>query len=193
MILKVFLILKFVYSRSLLASITSLLTSRSHDIRASSLFAQLNHYDTLQIPRRGPYSPSIFSHFPRLYITQNPLISPHKMDTFVVKYRPFKPRAANPPGTTASALKRGAPDSESETRLPKKQKRPYHRHHRLQAPLDLQVEGSVIPDGASVDQLFNFSLGQALREAGFEHADPVALDGFQSCVEARMFIYSWFY
>ena len=116
------------------------------------------------------------------------------MSPLIVNYRPFKP----PTASASPQKKRAAPDSGSDAPPTKKQKQkiktPYHRRHRLESPLDLQIEGAVIPDGPSVSQLLDFSLGQALREAGFEQADPVAMEGFHGCVEARMLLcfFYWF-
>ncbi|KAL1961418.1 hypothetical protein VTO42DRAFT_146 [Malbranchea cinnamomea] len=107
-----------------------------------------------------------------------------KMSPLIVNLRPFAKRPRDNAAT--SPPKRPAPDSETETPAPKKQKRPYHHHHKLEQPLDLQVEGAVIVDDPSVDQLLNFSIGLALREAGFDQADPLALNEFRDCVEAYM-------
>lgn len=69
----------------------------------------------------------------------------------------------------------------------KRLKRPYHHHHRLQCPvIPIQPEPA-ITDDICVDHLMNRAIGQSLREAGFDLADPVALDSFRNATEECTF------
>ncbi|EEP81241.1 predicted protein [Uncinocarpus reesii 1704] len=90
-----------------------------------------------------------------------------------------------PEKTGTPSLKRPSPDSDHLPTIPaKKQKIEYHRVHRLQSPLNVQsLDSAVIADDASVDQLLNMAISISLREAGFDHAEPVALDSFRDGVE----------
>lgn len=65
----------------------------------------------------------------------------------------------------------------------KRIKRHYHHHHRLQYPVAPELPEPAITDEVSVDHLMNRSIGQVLREVGFDLADPVALDGFRNAAE----------
>ncbi|KAB8073122.1 transcription factor TFIID complex subunit 8 C-term-domain-containing protein [Aspergillus leporis] len=65
----------------------------------------------------------------------------------------------------------------------KRFKRPYHRHHRLQAPVNPALPEPAITDDAYVDHLMNRSIGQTLRESGFDLADPAALESFRNAAE----------
>nr|KMM71083.1 hypothetical protein CPAG_07390 [Coccidioides posadasii RMSCC 3488] len=87
-----------------------------------------------------------------------------------------------------ASLKRPSPDSDNPpAALSKRQKVEYHRVHRLQSPLDIEpLDSAVIADDASADQLLNMAIGVSLREAGFDHAEPVALDSFRNGVEEYM-------
>jgi hypothetical protein len=69
----------------------------------------------------------------------------------------------------------------------KRFKRPYHRHHRLQAPVNPALPEPAITDDAYVDHLMNRSIGQTLRESGFDLADPAALESFRNAAEECMF------
>ncbi|KMP05794.1 hypothetical protein CIHG_04965 [Coccidioides immitis H538.4] len=91
-----------------------------------------------------------------------------------------------------ASLKRPSPDSDNPPAvLSKRQKVEYHRVHRLQSPLDIEpLDSAVIADDASVDQLLNMAIGVSLREAGFDHAEPVALDSFRNGVEECMEFHS---
>lgn len=90
--------------------------------------------------------------------------------------------------STPHSLKRPSPDSDDQ-RPPsiKKQKVEYRRVHRLQSPLDVAaLDSGVIADDASVDQLLNMAIGTSLRTAGFDLAEPVAMDSFRDSVEECM-------
>jgi hypothetical protein len=90
---------------------------------------------------------------------------------------------------TASPLKRSLPSSDSPT--PSKKRRTRH-HHRLEAPLDLQVHGLPVDDELCVDQLLSRSTATALNEAGFEQAEPAAMEGFKERVEScRFYVLEW--
>ncbi|KNG85561.1 bromodomain associated domain protein [Aspergillus nomiae NRRL 13137] len=65
----------------------------------------------------------------------------------------------------------------------KRIKRPYHHHHRLQTPVKPALPEPAIPDDAYVDHLMNRSIGQTLRETGFDLADPAALESFRIATE----------
>ncbi|EEH03256.1 bromodomain associated protein [Histoplasma capsulatum G186AR] len=95
-----------------------------------------------------------------------------------------------PPPPTASAsspTKRPSSplDAESTDHLAtKRQRRGYRHHHRLQTRMrpDL-LPDSAFTDPSTVDTLLKLSIGILLRDCGFTHADPVALDSFRSAVE----------
>ncbi|KAE8153163.1 transcription factor TFIID complex subunit 8 C-term-domain-containing protein [Aspergillus avenaceus] len=65
----------------------------------------------------------------------------------------------------------------------KRIKRPYHHHHRLQVPVNPALPEPAINDDAYVGHLMNRSIGFALRESGFEVADPAALESFRVATE----------
>lgn len=69
----------------------------------------------------------------------------------------------------------------------KRLKRPYHHHHQLQRPVTPALAEPAIADNATVDHLMNRTIGQSLRENGFDLADPVALDGFRNAAEECTF------
>lgn len=99
--------------------------------------------------------------------------------------------------TADSALKRSpfsSQPTESVDAAPetKRIKRPYHHHHQLQSPVVPVLAEPAIADNETVDYLVTRSIGQSLREEGFELADPVALDGFRNALEECMFqIYTY--
>lgn len=68
----------------------------------------------------------------------------------------------------------------------KRIKRHYHHHHRLHYPVAPELPEPAIIDEVSVDHLMNRSIGQVLREVGFDLADPIALDGFRNATEECM-------
>lgn len=60
----------------------------------------------------------------------------------------------------------------------------YHHHHRLQHPVALpSASEPALPDAAYFDQLINRSIGQILQNAGFDQADPLALESLRSATE----------
>lgn len=66
----------------------------------------------------------------------------------------------------------------------KRTKHHYHHHHRLQEPITLpSLSEPAAQDDANVDQMMNRSMGQALRNAGFDLADPAALSSLCSSAE----------
>ena len=70
-----------------------------------------------------------------------------------------------------------------DIRAPKRLKRAYHHGHRLRHPVTPLRPEPAITDVACIDSLLNRILGQSLMNAGFDLADPVALDGFRSATE----------
>ncbi|KAF9891921.1 hypothetical protein FE257_002884 [Aspergillus nanangensis] len=80
-----------------------------------------------------------------------------------------------------ASLKRSSssPDPFDAKRL----KRPYHHHHRLAIPIDAALPEPAIVDDAYVDHVMDRSVGLALRESGFEIADPAALESFRITAE----------
>ncbi|KAJ9244561.1 transcriptional regulator family: Bromodomain transcription factor [Paecilomyces variotii] len=83
------------------------------------------------------------------------------------------------------AIKRSSSSApgDSDQAVSKRIKRHYHHHHRLQYPVAPELPEPAITDEVSVDHLLNRSIGQVLREVGFDLADPVALDGFRNAAE----------
>ncbi|KAL2867321.1 uncharacterized protein BJX67DRAFT_371983 [Aspergillus lucknowensis] len=65
----------------------------------------------------------------------------------------------------------------------KRIKRPYHHHHRLQDPVNLALSEPAIADDSYVDQVMNRTIGQSLRECGFDIADPLAIESFRDAAE----------
>lgn len=68
----------------------------------------------------------------------------------------------------------------------KRLKRPYHHHHQLQSPVTPANPEPAIADHATVDHLMTRSIGQSLRQSGFDVADPVALDSIRNATEECM-------
>ncbi|RAL01814.1 uncharacterized protein BO80DRAFT_404689 [Aspergillus ibericus CBS 121593] len=62
-------------------------------------------------------------------------------------------------------------------------KRPYHHHHRLQTPVVPALPEPAIVDESCIDHVLDRSIGQYLRECGFDVADPAALDAFRRMTE----------
>lgn len=74
--------------------------------------------------------------------------------------------------------------SDLEANGTKRAKRHYHHHHRLQEPVVLPLLSEPAgQDDTNIDHMMNRSMGQALRHAGFELADPAALSSFRSAAE----------
>lgn len=66
----------------------------------------------------------------------------------------------------------------------KRQTHHYNHHHRLQEPAILpSASEPAVQDDAHFDHLINRSIGQILRNAGFDQADPTALASFRSATE----------
>lgn len=77
--------------------------------------------------------------------------------------------------------------SEPELADTKRLKQHYHHHHRLQEPVTLPLATEpALQDDGNIDHLMNRSIGQLLRDAGFELADPTAMSSFRSAAEERM-------
>ncbi|KAH8424358.1 TBP-associated factor 8 family protein [Aspergillus melleus] len=87
--------------------------------------------------------------------------------------------------TSEPTLKRSSSSLSAQKNGPdaKRLKRPYHHHHRLQNPVNPAIPEPAISDASSVDHLMKRSIGQSLRQSGFDLADPVALDGFHNAAE----------
>ena len=81
-----------------------------------------------------------------------------------------------------TALKRSPSPAGNES-APKRFKLAYRHDHRLQYPVTPLKPEPALTDVASVDLLLNRSLGLLLVDAGFDLADPVALDGLRSATE----------
>lgn len=83
---------------------------------------------------------------------------------------------------TSSQIKRSPSHLEAEDI--KRSKHHYHHHHRLVEPVVLpQVSEPALQDDDNVEHMMNRALGHALRDAGFEMADPAALSSFRSATE----------
>ncbi|PGH30726.1 hypothetical protein GX50_06488 [[Emmonsia] crescens] len=88
-----------------------------------------------------------------------------------------------PPLTTTAPQKRPSPSRDQDRPAIKNRRREYH-HHRLQTPMESNLlPDSALTDATAVDTLLKLSIGVLLRDCGFSHADPVALDSFRSAVE----------
>ncbi|KAJ5475696.1 hypothetical protein N7539_007983 [Penicillium diatomitis] len=83
---------------------------------------------------------------------------------------------------TSSQIKRSP--NHLEAKDVKRQRQFYHHHHRLLEPVVLpQACEPALQDDDNVDQMMNRTLGLALRHAGFDLADPAALNSFRSATE----------
>lgn len=85
----------------------------------------------------------------------------------------------------------GVPSKRSSSALEaaesKRAKHHYHHHHRLQEPFALpEPFEPAVQNDTSIDHMMNRSIGQALRNAGFDLADPAALSSFRSSAEECM-------
>ncbi|KAK2779207.1 hypothetical protein FQN52_002503 [Onygenales sp. PD_12] len=89
----------------------------------------------------------------------------------------------NPHLSSVPPLKRPSSSPEPGS---KRLRREYHHHHRLQTPVRTGLLEPAITDDASVDGLLNMSIGLVLGEAGFSHAEPVAMDSLRNGVEEYM-------
>lgn len=81
---------------------------------------------------------------------------------------------------------KGSVSAVSETideSAPKRVKRAYHHNHYLRHPVTPLRPEPAINDVASVDDLLDRVLGQSLMNAGFDLADPVALESFRRATE----------
>ncbi|PYH91031.1 hypothetical protein BO71DRAFT_333132 [Aspergillus ellipticus CBS 707.79] len=83
------------------------------------------------------------------------------------------------------AIKRSSSSLHADLAAPDAQriKRPYHHHHRLLNPVNPALPEPAIVDEACIDHVLNHSIGQYLRECGFDVADPEALDAFRRVTE----------
>ncbi|KAL4895315.1 transcription factor TFIID complex subunit 8 C-term-domain-containing protein [Aspergillus ambiguus] len=86
--------------------------------------------------------------------------------------------------SSGSPIKRSSSLSEHPDAVDvKRPKRPYHHHHRLANPVSVTLPEPAIVDDTYVDHVMNRSIGLALRESGFDIADPAALESFRSAAE----------
>jgi hypothetical protein len=84
--------------------------------------------------------------------------------------------------TSGAQIKRHSPSFDQND--PKRIKRHYHHHHRLREPVDLPSSAEpAVQDDTHLDQLMNRAVGQTLKDAGFDIADPAALSSFCSATE----------
>ncbi|CAI7591161.1 unnamed protein product [Penicillium pancosmium] len=69
----------------------------------------------------------------------------------------------------------------------KRPKQHYHHHHRLQEPvsLPLATEPAVQDDG-NMDHLMSRSIGQLLKDVGFDLAEPTAMSSLRSAAEEHL-------
>ncbi|KAK2759940.1 hypothetical protein FQN54_002676 [Arachnomyces sp. PD_36] len=81
-------------------------------------------------------------------------------------------------------LKRSSPSDMDLSEPPAKRQ---HRLHRLREPI---TADTTTQDSDIIDQQLQRSIGLALNDAGFDMADPVALDSFQHGVEEYMLNFS---
>jgi len=71
----------------------------------------------------------------------------------------------------------------------KRPKHHYYHHHRFHEPVTLPPSSEpAVQDDANIDHLVNRSIGQALRNEGFETADPAALSSLRSSAEECMWL-----
>ncbi|KAJ5111589.1 hypothetical protein N7532_002124 [Penicillium argentinense] len=85
---------------------------------------------------------------------------------------------------TSSALPMKRSSSALEAAENKRPKHHYYHHHRLHEPITLPSGTEpALQDDSNIDQLMNRSLGQLLRDAGYELADPAALASLRSSAE----------
>lgn len=69
----------------------------------------------------------------------------------------------------------------------KRQKRPYHHHHRLEHPINTSLHEPAITDDVSVDDLMNRAIATSFKDTGFDQATPVALDCVRQAAEECMY------
>lgn len=68
-----------------------------------------------------------------------------------------------------------------------KRSKHHYYHHRLQEPVTLPLASEpAVQDDANIDHMMKRSMGQALRNAGFDLADPAALSSLRSSAEECM-------
>jgi hypothetical protein len=71
----------------------------------------------------------------------------------------------------------------------KRPKHHYHHHHRFQEPVTLPPSSEpAVQDDANIDRMMNRSIGQTLRNEGFDLADPAALSSLRSYAEECMWL-----
>ncbi|KAJ5577351.1 hypothetical protein N7535_004277 [Penicillium sp. DV-2018c] len=93
--------------------------------------------------------------------------------------------------TSGAQIKRSSPFSEHND--PKRIKRHYHHHHRLREPVNLPSSAEpAVQDATHLDRLMNRAVGQTLKDAGFDIADPAALSSLCSATEEYMLRLSTF-
>lgn len=71
----------------------------------------------------------------------------------------------------------------------KRPKHHYYHHHRFQEPVTLPPSSEpAVQDDSNIDHMMSRSIGQALRNEGFEMADPAALSSLRSSAEECMWL-----
>lgn len=91
--------------------------------------------------------------------------------------------------SSESVLKRSSSSLSNQLDEPvsKRPMRPYHHHHRLQKPLAATVGEPAVTDDISLDQWMNRAVAIALKDTGFDQAQPVALESVRQAAEECMF------
>lgn len=68
----------------------------------------------------------------------------------------------------------------------KRQKRVYHHHHKPEYPLKCNPREPAITDSSIIAHLMNCAIGQIVSQAGFDMADPVAIERLRYATEECM-------
>ncbi|KAJ5220390.1 hypothetical protein N7468_009594 [Penicillium chermesinum] len=69
----------------------------------------------------------------------------------------------------------------------KRPKQHYHHHHRLHEPLAIPVSSEpALQNDANVDDLMDRSIGRILKDTGFDHADPAALQSLRLATDTYL-------
>lgn len=91
--------------------------------------------------------------------------------------------------SSESLLKRSSSSLSDLQDVPesKRQKRPYHHHHRLQKPINTTLREPAVTNDESIDNLMNRAIATSFKNAGFDQASPVALDSVRQAAEECMY------
>lgn len=91
--------------------------------------------------------------------------------------------------SSESALKRSSSSLSNglDGSISKRPKRAYHRYHRLQHPIKPVLPEPAVTDDVSADHLMDRAIATSLKEAGFEMAEPVALESVRQAAEECMY------